>query len=150
VAALLLPVILRALASSRLLLLLPPTVQSQLFSAPRLVSLSLRSKQYSYCACSAALPAVVDGQGCWPGSTLVDTCSWPGAFCSTPIQIGLLRARLSASITGYWNSLISCQRHIALGVAAPSPLMSARPLGSVASQVMLGPLPVLAGWPALG
>ena len=151
VAAALLPKILRAAASSWPLLVLPATLQSNWFSAPRLVSVSLLSKQYSNCACSVALPATpACGHGSWPFSTVVDTCSWPGAFCSTPIQIGFCRARLSSSVTLYWNSLISCQRHMAFGVAVPSPLMSARPFGKVASQVWFGPFFAAAGWPPEG
>src|SRR3954462_4520960 len=86
------PTSLRAVASSEAFSALPVTEQSHWFSAPRLVSLSLRSKQYSYCACSDGAPATpVFGHGSWPVSTVVETCSCPGEFCSTPIQIGFCR-----------------------------------------------------------
>lgn len=154
---LLAPVSLRAVASSDALSALPVTEQSHWFSAPRLVSPSLRSKQYSYWACSEASPATpAFGQGSWPLSTVVLMCSWPGAFCSTPIQIGFWRARLSASATGYWYSLISCQRHIDLVLVPPlvatllAPLMSLAPPGRVFCQSWFGPLPAVAGWPPVG
>ena len=38
-------------------LALPGTEQSYMFAAPRLVSVSARSKQYSHCASALALPS---------------------------------------------------------------------------------------------
>src|SRR5262249_4056840 len=112
---------------------LPMTEQSYWLAAPRLVSVSLRSKQYSHCARALALPTAAYGEpagsgatpfgvvgaivpssefGIWPVMTPIELCSWPGMTDSRPIQSGRFRSTLKYSMIWYWNCCTDCQRHM--------------------------------------
>src|ERR1044071_3689462 len=102
---------------------LPGTEQSHWLVAPRLVSVSPRSKQYSHCASALLLPTGVYGglggscvvssaAGIWPVMTDIEMCSWPGPTLSMPRNSGRFRNALKYSTSGYWNSCSDCHRHM--------------------------------------
>src|SRR5216110_2897613 len=133
----------------------PGVVQSQLFAAaPRLVSESARSKQYSHIASDVPLPSAVYGgavgsvavssaAGIWPVMTDIDVCSWPGTTVWMPRNSGRFLYAFRYSMSGYWNSCTDCQRHMFLLGLVPD----GSPLGVTPelSQVVFGPLPAMKG-----
>src|SRR5207244_4085928 len=98
------------------------TEQSYALAAPRLVSPSARSKQYSHCASALALPSAVYGEpggsgvafgpagsgavssaaGIWPVITDMELCSWPATTDSMPMNSGRFLRALKYSTSGYW------------------------------------------------
>ena len=64
--------------------------------APRLVSVSARSKQYDHCASAVALPTAAAHEapmvsiaaGIWPLTTDIEVCSCPATTDSMPMKSG--------------------------------------------------------------
>src|SRR4029079_5196416 len=139
------------------------TEQSYMFAAPRLRSVSPRSKQYSHCASAFALPsarygepagsgvpfgvvgstAVSSAPGIWPEMTDIDECSWPATTLSMPMNSGRLFSALKYSTSGYWNCWIDCHRHmLRFGVVPETSPCGVTP---EASQVVFGLRPEMNG-----
>src|SRR5215470_13108733 len=137
---------------------LPGTEQSQLLAAPRLVSVSPRSKQYSHCASALPLPSAVYGgpagseaessaAGIWPVMIDIEVCSWPGATVSRPRNSGRFLRALRYSMRGYWNSCTDCHRHMFRNVTPLIVVVDRSPLGVTPESChdVFGPTPAANG-----